>query len=86
MLKLDIARAFDSVSWSLLFEVLRKLGFGPRFCEWVAILLSKESTRASPHLAPVGSETRGSLVTDVIHVGNQHAYQVAGKGYRARYL
>jgi hypothetical protein len=45
MLKLDIARAFDSVSWSLLFEVLRKLGFGPRFCEWVAILLSTASTR-----------------------------------------
>lgn len=45
MLKLDIARAFDSVSWGLLFEVLMKLGFGPRFREWVAILLSTASSR-----------------------------------------
>jgi hypothetical protein len=41
MLKLDIARAFDSVSWGLLFEILRKLGF----CEWVAILLSTASIK-----------------------------------------
>jgi exonuclease III len=45
MLKLDIARAFDSVSWPMLLEVLRKLGFGPRFRELVAILFSTASTR-----------------------------------------
>jgi hypothetical protein len=31
ILKLDITRVFDSVSWAMLFEVLRKVRFGPKF-------------------------------------------------------
>jgi hypothetical protein len=42
LLKLDIAHAFDSVSW---VEVLHKAGFGPRFRKWVSILLSTANTR-----------------------------------------
>uniref|UniRef100_A0A453RZA4 Reverse transcriptase domain-containing protein n=1 Tax=Aegilops tauschii subsp. strangulata TaxID=200361 RepID=A0A453RZA4_AEGTS len=45
MLKLDLTRAFDSISWPFLFEVLRQYGFGHRFLEWIAILLSSASTR-----------------------------------------
>uniref|UniRef100_M8CGH6 Protein MON2-like protein n=1 Tax=Aegilops tauschii TaxID=37682 RepID=M8CGH6_AEGTA len=32
MLKLDVARAFDSVSWPFLLQILSHLGFGPRWC------------------------------------------------------
>uniref|UniRef100_A0A8I6Y9G2 Reverse transcriptase domain-containing protein n=1 Tax=Hordeum vulgare subsp. vulgare TaxID=112509 RepID=A0A8I6Y9G2_HORVV len=45
MLKLDLTRAFDSISWPFLFEMLRQYGFGDRFTEWIAILLSSASTR-----------------------------------------
>ena len=45
LLKLDITRAFDSLSCQFLFEVLDRYGFGPRFREWLAILLSTSSTR-----------------------------------------
>lgn len=39
-LKLDIAKAFDSVSWSYLMELLEVLGFGPKWRFWVTALLS----------------------------------------------
>jgi hypothetical protein len=45
MLKLDIAKTFDLVSWVFLFEVLRHRGFGPRWLAWIALLLSISSTR-----------------------------------------
>jgi hypothetical protein len=45
LLKLDIGKAFDSVSWPFLFEVLRHLGFGPLWCNMIAKLLHSSSTR-----------------------------------------
>ena len=45
LLKLDLARAFNTISWPFLFEVLRQYGFGYRFLEWLAILLSSASTK-----------------------------------------
>lgn len=31
LLKLDISKAFDSVCWSFLLEIMRKVGFGQRW-------------------------------------------------------
>jgi hypothetical protein len=45
LIKLDLARAFDSLSWPFLFEALRQYGFGDRFLEWLAVLLASASTR-----------------------------------------
>jgi hypothetical protein len=45
LLKLDLTRAFDSISWSFLFEVLRRMGFGERFLKWVSVLLYTANTR-----------------------------------------
>lgn len=43
--KLDINKAFDSVSWPFLLEVLRYLGFGPVWCNIIKMMLHSSSTR-----------------------------------------
>jgi hypothetical protein len=45
LLKLDITKAFDTVDWSFLLEVLRKMGFGARLLACICALFSTASTR-----------------------------------------
>ncbi|KAM0855076.1 hypothetical protein ACQ4PT_050021 [Festuca glaucescens] len=45
LLKLDLSRAFDTISWGFLFEVLRRMGFGERFLKWIALLLCTANTK-----------------------------------------
>jgi hypothetical protein len=48
LLKLDLARAFDSISWSFLFEVLRRMGF----LKWISLLLYTANTRVMVNGVP----------------------------------
>ena len=45
LLKLDIAKAFDNVAWQFLLELLKKVSFGPNWCDWIATILRTTSTR-----------------------------------------
>jgi hypothetical protein len=45
LLKLDVEKAFDTVSWPYLLDVLRARGFSPRWCNWISIILSSSSSK-----------------------------------------
>lgn len=45
LLKIDLAKAFDSVAWPFLLELLQHVGFPLRWHEWVGGMLSTASTK-----------------------------------------
>jgi hypothetical protein len=52
LLKLDISRAFDSISWAFLSEVMRRMGFSELFLKWISIMLSMATTRVAVNGVP----------------------------------
>jgi hypothetical protein len=44
LIKLDISKAFDTVSWEYLLEMLRHRGFSTRWTDWLARILSSSSS------------------------------------------
>jgi hypothetical protein len=45
LLQIDLAKAFDSVAWPFLLEVMEHAGFPVRWRDWVSALLGTASTK-----------------------------------------
>lgn len=56
---LDAMKAFDSIEWIYLWEVLKRFGFGERYISWVCLLYChpQSAIRAS-HIFTLGRGTR----------------------------
>jgi hypothetical protein len=61
LLKLDISKAFDTLSWHFLLEILQARGFGPRWLAWISALLATASSRIllNGHQGPPIKHFRG---------------------------
>ena len=45
LIKVDIAKAFDTVNWRFLLNLLQHLGFSRRWLDWTSLILSSASTK-----------------------------------------
>jgi hypothetical protein len=61
LLKLDISKAFDTLSWPFLLEVLQAHGFSAKWRAWIETLLSTASSRIllNGHQGPSIRHLRG---------------------------
>jgi len=60
VLKLDFAKAFDTVNWNCLSEIMEVRGFDARWCSWVRSLLQTSRTAVLVNGCPVrGSHANG---------------------------
>lgn len=44
-IKLDISKAFDSIGWTFLLEVMQALGFSTKWRDWISALLGTSSSK-----------------------------------------
>ena len=45
LLKIDISKAFDTVNWRFLIDLLQHMGFSRRWQNWISLILSTASTK-----------------------------------------
>ena len=42
--KVDFEKAYDSINWKFLMSIMKKMGFGDKWCKWVETCLKSSST------------------------------------------
>jgi hypothetical protein len=52
VLKLDFAKAFDTVNWESLLSILRARGFNSKWCQWISQVLSTSLTAVLINVCP----------------------------------
>jgi len=52
LLKVDLTKAFDTVAWPFLLEMMTRLGFPPCWRDWISYLLSTTTTKVQVNGQP----------------------------------
>lgn len=52
LFKVDFEKAYDSIRWDYLDDVMKKMGFGPRWCNWIRACLESSMSSVLVNGAP----------------------------------
>jgi hypothetical protein len=92
LLKIDIAKAFDTVTWAFLLDLPRHIGFSAKWISWVSLLLSTASTkilingRPSQHICQARGLRQGDPLSPFLFVLTMEALNAMFKEADARGL
>uniref|UniRef100_A0A803JDF7 Reverse transcriptase domain-containing protein n=1 Tax=Xenopus tropicalis TaxID=8364 RepID=A0A803JDF7_XENTR len=96
IVSLDTAKAFDSIEWPYLWEVITRMGFGPSFVKWLKLLYSapKAVVKVNGILSTPFHLTRGTrqgcplspllfaLAIEPMAIQVRHSQQIKGFIYK----
>jgi hypothetical protein len=87
-LNLEVTKAFDTISWGFLLNMLRSRGFAARWRSWISTLILTaeisirgEWKRQRQIQACEGIETRQSSIASALRPGNGHTVESPGESH-----